>query len=64
LTEIVLPIAQLEQIIMEKLVSPVLLHKNGTELNVLTDVIQEKFGTPVHKLVYVHQDNSGMDMLA
>jgi len=49
---------------MEKLVLPVLLHKNGTELNVLTDVIQEKSGTPVHKLVYAHLDNSGMDMLA
>lgn len=48
---------------MEKLVSPVLLLKNGTELSVLIDVIQEKSGMLVHKLVYVHQDNSGMDML-
>lgn len=40
----VLLIAQLDQITMAKLVLLVLLHKNGTELNVLTDAIQAKSG--------------------
>lgn len=62
--EIVLLIVQLEQIIMEKHVLLVLLHKDGTELNVLIDVILVEFGTPVHQLVFVQQVNFGMDMLA
>lgn len=60
--EIVLLIAQLDQTIMEKLVLLVLHHKNGTELNVLTDVTLEKFGMQAHKHVFVQQDNSGTDM--
>ena len=38
--------------------------KNGTELNVLTDVIAEKFGTPLRKLVSVLLVNSGMNTRA
>lgn len=60
----VLLIAQPDQTIMVKLVSLVLLHKDGTELNVLTDVIQAKSGMLPHKVVSVQVDNSGMDMLA
>lgn len=59
----VLLIAQLDQIIMVKLVLLVLLHKDGTELNVLTDVIQVKSGTSPHKAVSAQVDNSGTDML-
>lgn len=59
----VLLIAQLDQTIMVKLVLLVLLHKDGTELNVLTDVIQVKSGTSPHKAVSVQVDNSGTDML-
>ena len=59
----VLLIAQLDQTTMVKLVSLVLLHKDGTEPNVLTDVIQVKSGTSHHKAVSAQVDNSGMDML-
>lgn len=59
----VLLIAQLDQIIMVKLVSLVLLHKDGTELNVLIDVIQAKYGILPHKAVSAQVDNSGTDML-
>ncbi len=62
--EIVLLIVQLDQIIMEKHVLLVLLHKDGTELNVLIDAILVEFGTPAHQLVFVQQVNSGTDMLA
>ena len=41
-----------------------LLHKNGTEPNVLTDVIPAKSGTLPHKHVFAQPVNSGMDMLA
>lgn len=59
----VLLIAQLDQTIMVKLVLLVLLHKDGTELNVLTDVIQVKSGMSPHKAVSAQVDNSGTDML-
>lgn len=59
----VLLIVQLDQTIMVKLVLLVLLHKDGTELNVLTDVIQVKSGTSPHKAVSAQVDNSGTDML-
>lgn len=59
----VLLIAQPDQTIMAKLVSLVLLHKDGTELNVLTDVIQAKSGMLPHKVVSAQVDNSGTDML-
>lgn len=59
----VLLIAQPDPTIMVKLVSLALLHKDGTELNVLTDVIQVKYGMSPHKAVYAQVDNSGTDML-
>lgn len=59
----VLLIVQLDQTIMVKLVSLVLPLKDGTELNVLTDVIQAKSGTSPHKAVSAQVVNSGTDML-
>jgi len=59
----VLLIAQLDQTTMVKLVLLVSLHKDGMELNVLTDVIQVKSGTSPHKAVSAQVDNSGTDML-
>lgn len=41
----VLLIAQLDQTTMVKLALLVSLHKDGMELNVLTDAIQVKYGT-------------------
>ena len=55
--------AQLDQTTMEKLVSPVLLPKDGMELNVLTGVTLAEFGMLLLKAVSVHLDSSGMDML-
>lgn len=59
----VLLIVQLDQTTMVKLVLLVSLHKDGMELNVLTDVIQVKSGTSPHKAVSAQVDNSGTDML-
>lgn len=59
----VLLIAQLDQTTMVKLVLLVSLHKDGMELNVLTDVIQVKSGTSPHKAVSAQVDNSGTGML-
>lgn len=59
----VLLIAQLDQTTMVKLVLLVLLHKDGMELNVLTDVIPVKSGMSPHKAVSAQVDNSGTDML-
>lgn len=60
--ETVSHIVQLHPTTMERLVSPVLHHKNGTELNVLIDVIPAKSGTPPHKLAFAQPVNSGTDM--
>ena len=59
----VLLIVQLDQTTMVKLVLLVSLHKDGMELNVLTDAIQVKSGTSPHKAVSAQVDNSGTDML-
>jgi hypothetical protein len=59
----VLLIAQLDQTTMVSLALLVLPHKDGTELNVLTDVTQVKSGMLLHKAVSVQVDNSGTDML-
>ena len=59
----VLLIAQLDQTTMAKLVLLVSLHKDGMELNVLTDAIQVNSGTSPHKAVSAQVDNSGTDML-
>lgn len=47
---------------MEKHVSLVSPHKDGMELIVLIDVLMEEYGMLPHKVVFVQQVNSGMDM--
>ena len=55
---------QLDLITTARPVSPVLLHKDGTGLNVLIDATAEKSGTSPHKHVSAQAVNSGTDMLA
>ena len=55
---------QLDLITTARPVSPVLLHKDGTGLNVLIDATAEKSGTSPHKHVSAQAVNSGTDMHA
>lgn len=56
--------AQRQPIITVKPVSLVLPHKDGMELNVLTDAPMEEFGMFHLRHASAQLDNSGMDSLA